>query len=196
MVYLPDIIHYINEVLVTKLTSYPTAQYSGVATSVVVQRSTGQVVYPSVIQMNGAVNTMSFNFTTPFVLYHRLLTSNFSARAGAKVFGQDAQRTMLSTTFAQMVIIGTRAELNVSPELLAMQIADSLPSVISAAEYSSLGIQSVNINETGIDYDQRAVFNKEFQGVKYFIGPELFILAVRYTIEGTYLKGCTSLCKC
>lgn len=196
MVYLPEIIAHINTVLISKLTSYPTAQYHGIANPITVQRSSGQIVYPSTIELDGRANAVTFTFTAPFTIYHKLLNSNFTQRAGGKVFGQDAQRSMLSNTAAQIIIIGTRAEINVKPELLAMQIADSLPGVLSAPEYTTLGIQSVYVIETGIDYDQRALFNKEFQGIKYFIGPELFMLAVRYTIEGAYLKGCASLCQC
>jgi hypothetical protein len=195
MIYLPDIVAFVNTVLANRFTSYPTAQYKGIATSVTVQRTSGQIIYPSVIEMNGSVNTIAFNHGAPFTLYHRMLSSSFRKATNTSTFGDD-QRTMVSTTAAQIVVMGTRADLNVDPVQLCMQIADSLPGTLSAPEYATLGIRSVNIYETGIDFDQQSIFNKEFKGIKYFIGPELFLLAVRYTIEGAYLRGCTSLCQC
>ncbi len=95
-----------------------------------------------------------------------------------------------------MVIMGSRAKLNGSAGQLALQVADSLPGNIIAPEFQALDIQYLNVVETGIDYDQKALFNKDFTGVKNFIGPELFMLGIRYNIEGSYLKGCASKCIC
>lgn len=195
MVYLTKIVDFVNTVLQDGLKAYPTADYKGIAVSTVIQRQNSSIVFPSVIDGEGYAKGVYFQSGVPFVLYHRLTATTFSMGQNQR-FGDGALRKVDSLTSVQIIVMGTRDRLNISPEQLGMHIADTLPSSVVAPELQQLGVASLDIIEAGIDYDQRAVFNKEFQGIKYFIGPELFMLAVRYTIQGTYLKGCTSKCDC
>lgn len=195
MIYLDKIVQLIDGNFSNKLSAYPAAEYYGIATPVAVQRNSGMIVYPNVINIDGSVQGTFFQHNAPYISYHRLLSTTFRPNASQR-FGQDAMTVLISSTIVQLVVMGMRNKINVSPESLIMQLVDTLPAAIEGDNLNALGIQSVGTKENSIEYDSRAIFNREFQGIKYFIGPEAFLVAARYTIEGTYLKGCASNCNC
>lgn len=195
MIYLNKIVELIDSNFSNKLSAYPAAEYYGIATPIAVQRNNGTIIYPNVINIDGSIQGTFFQHNAPYVLYHRLLNTTFSPVNGQR-FGQDAMTLLHSTTSVQLVVMGMRNKINASPESLIMQIVDTLPPAIVGDNLNTLGINSISAKENSIEYDSRAIFNREFQGIKYFIGPESFLVAARYTIEGTYLKGCASNCNC
>lgn len=196
MVYLNNIVSFLNDVLKVRLSMYPTAEYSGIATYATKNLKDGKIiVYPTEIPWgaNGA-ETLSLSFKSPFNIYHRLSGTTFSREPGSG-YGDDLYTTV-STTEVQLIVWGVRNKISTTPEQFSMILSDALPDKIAAAELSGLGINNIYIDSVSINYDQRAVFSQEMQGVKYFIGPELFLFSFRYRIIGSYTKGCLNICDC
>lgn len=193
MVYLNNIVEFLNITIKGRLLKYPTAGYNGVATYATKDQKQGEIKYPTLITYgkNGA-ETLAFDSNTPFTIYHRLSGTTFSKGPS---YGDDAYST-ISATDLQIVVWGTRKKIDTSPEQFAMILTDTLPDIITADELSGMGINNINITPLSINYDQRSVFAQEMQGVKYFTGPELFLFSIRYRIEGSYTKGCLNNCDC
>lgn len=194
MIFLAEIINALNGNFKSKLSNYPTADYFGIATPVAVQRSNSTIVYPSVINIEGSIQGTFFQFQSPFIVYHRLLSTTINNN-GSQRFGQDAQSVMVATTTVTLVVMGSREKINNTPENLISRLLDALPGSMDIA-YGPGGTIKAITKESSVEYDPRAIFSREFQGIKYFIGPEMFLMAARYTIESTYFKGCLSSCTC
>lgn len=195
MIFLDKIIAAINAHFLQILKQYPTAEYLGIATQTAIQRNSGTIIYPNVIHLDGTVQGTHFNAQTPYTVYHRLISTSLTSMNNRQ-YGQDGNVVLVSNTVVQLVMMGSRGQLNASPETLLFQLLDSLPANIDVESGFNIGIKSVKTMESSVEYDSYAIFNREFKGVKYFIGPELFMLAARYNISAPYMKGCASLCNC
>lgn len=194
MVYLNNVIGFINDILKERVSSYPTANMQGVMTQTVSNQQNKVVIYPTIIDLSGKANYTGLDKRVSFTGYHRLIGSTFTRRV-EQDYG-DELMTILSTTDIQLIVWGWRDKINHKPEQFALILADTLPGVIIADEFKSLGIRELKVVEAGINYDQRTIFNQEIQGIPYFLGPETFVFSIRYRIEGSYIKGCLNKCEC
>jgi len=200
MVYLNNVIGFINDLLKDRISNYPTATMDGVMNQTVTNQTgaNGQsriIIYPSIIDLSGKANYTGLDKRVPFTGYHRLMGSTFT-RVVEQEYGDDLM-TILSVTDIQLIVWGWRDKINHKPEQFALILADTLPAgSVIADEFKTLGIRELKIVEAGITYDQRTIFNQEIQGVPYFLGPETFVFSIRYRIEGSYIKGCLNKCEC
>lgn len=193
MIYLHDIVAFINDTIKSRVTSYPAAVYHGIATYGYKATDQSFITFPTIVGhgKNGAAD-IGFNTNVPFVAYHRIGLTSFSIVPG-KSYGDGEEVAQRSVTEVQMMVRGNRNLINSNPEQLAMVIADSMPSNFNMQ--GSVRIEG-SVVSVGIQYDSRANFNQEYTGVTYNIGPDGFFISIRYRIEGSYLKGCTNKCEC
>lgn len=194
MVYLNNVIGFINDILKERVSSYPTANMQGVMTQTVSNQQNKVVIYPTIIDLSGKANYTGLDKRVSFTGYHRLMGSTFTSVVD-KAYGDD-MLTIVSVTDVQFIVWGWRDKINHKPEQFALILADSLPGAITADEFTALKIRELKVVEAGINYDQRTIFNQEIQGIPYFLGPETFVFSIRYRIEGSYLKGCLNTCEC
>lgn len=195
MVYLNEVINFLNQTIKTRIGAYPTAKIEGVMTQTIRNEQAKTVIYPTIINLFGKAEYTGFDNRVPFTAYHRLVGSTFTRNVTRDY--ADGDLVMInSVTDVQLIVWGMREKLNIKPEQLALVIADLLPYKVEAPEFPKLGILDLRVIETGISYDQRAIFQQEIQGIPYFIGPEMFVFSVRYRIEGSYMKGCLNKCEC
>lgn len=196
MVYLNEIVRFLNEQMKGRLSAYPTAEYNTIATYATKVYQNSTIVYPSFIEIGKkGAEILSIDIKAPFYVYHRLGATTFTKVVGNN-YGDGDVYEMSSSTEVQMIFWGVRDKINTYPEQFANIISDQLPDFLTAPELSQNGINRINITPISINYDQRAIFQQEYQGVRYFLGPELFLFSIRYRIEGTYTKGCTNKCEC
>lgn len=194
MVYLNNIIDFINQSIRQRLTQYPTANLQGLATATVVnQQGSAQRVFPSVIDMDGKADVVKYAKQFPFSIWHRSSTTNVTIRSN---YGDSDQGDISTITEMTMVVIGNRSAIKVGPDLFSYILMDTIPGKLVASEFGQLGINEITSSPVSINHDPQSVFSAEFKGVPYFIGPEMFMFSIRYRILGSYQKGCLSNCNC
>lgn len=195
MVYLNDIVGYINKLIQERLTPYTNSKYYGITYQSVKNEGNSTIVYPFEIDLNAKAASVAINMKESFIVYHRLQGSTFTYPTNGS-YGDGDTLNINSTTELQVLVMGWRKEINTSPEQLAMIVADTLPGSIKEKSINKVGVRQISTQAIGINYDPRAVFNSEYSGIPYFIGPEMFLFSIRYRITGSYLKGCLTNCEC
>lgn len=194
MVYLNNIVGYLNEVLAGRLTPYKNAVYNGITNTVSVRFQDGKMVsYPAVIDLDGKADAVPTLKRSDFNIWHRITANNIQYDDRNQYGDKSYSR---STTDLVMVVLGTRKKINQVVEQFSMILADTITVNVTAAEFSTLGLGELKVQASGINFDQNAVFNSEFKGVPSFVGSDMFMFSVRYRITGTYQNGCTNICDC
>lgn len=195
MVYLNEIVEFVNTVIKERLKAYSNSRYYGITYQAVKNEANTTIIYPSEIDINAKAGSVAINMKESFIVYHRLTGTSFTYPTSGN-YGDGDTHSVSSATDLQVIVMGWRKKLNGTPEQLAMIIADSLPGSIKEADINKIGIKQISTQATGINYDPRTIFNAEYTGIPYFIGPEMFLFSIRYRITGSYLKGCLTNCEC
>lgn len=196
MVYLTEIVDYINVQLRDKLNMYPTARYYPVTNTVIkIKPDNTQISFPAVIDLFGSADEIKFDKFSPFSVWHKANTTVF-IRNPDKSYGDNQTVGITSTTTMQMVCIGERKQINIKPEQLAFVLSDVLPTYGGNVTIDTQKLANLSITPININYNSLNVFNGEFSNVGYFIGPEMFMFSLNYTIVSNYLQGCADKCIC
>lgn len=194
MIFLPEIVQFVNEAIKTRLTPYPTARITGLTYPVTMIRGENtQITVPAILYRNDAeliVNDDRF----PFTLFHRAISATNSARESDS-YGDGDPRYVTGYAEIELVLVGFRDKIRISPEQFAAVVGDSIPARISMV-IQELNIPAITINWNSIQFDQRSVWNTVFPGLQYNLSINEFMVSLRYRIEISYMQGCLTTCEC
>lgn len=193
MIFLPEIVQFVNNSIKNRITPYPTARIEGLTYPVALVRGESQITVPAFLYRKDAeviVNDDRF----PFTIYHKAISATNTPR-DADSYGDGSPRYINGYADIELFIVGFRDKIKVAPEQLAALIGDSIPSQFTILE-GELKLPAVRANWNSIQYDQRSLWSNQFPGLTYNLSIGEFMVSLRYRIEISYMQGCLSVCEC
>ena len=158
-------IEQINDIIKAKMPPI-NSQMFGMAESVVLRKEDADVVFPAVVEADGECVHDLLNDAYDCGLYHRLLDKTY-AQESAGGFGNHPQ--LDETNNMCLIAYGKRAAIHAG-ELEKMAV-DAIMACGGVVESST--------------FDRLSVFATEFQGIQFFLRPEIFLFRINYSIRKT-----------
>jgi len=182
---------------------FASADYNAIAYNVVVDnREDSFLQAPCVPQsLNGEYKQMMIDDTKAFVLYHKIISKQYTPVAGSsangETFGRKSGRNIKCTSAMQMILLFIREQIRILPEELEALITTNFPDGSETA-FASINtcLTGTNIKPVSSNLDYAALFGQEFRGYDYNLNADRGMLSVTYTIESTFKTKCFSLCDC
>lgn len=189
MGFLNDIIDIVNLSLKDSLTAFPTTKYFGIVTQIAKKEGNKLLFLPADINIHGQAQYATFDDINEIGIYHRIINSGY--QISRKESYGDINSGILHTYEIDLVIMANRKKVKVHPDTIEVAISSNF---VNSARVN--GVNQVMIYPISTNYNTRAVFSSEFQGLDYYLKPEHILFSIRYRIELRYQRGCLSLCHC
>lgn len=173
-----SIITSINEALSESLECVPGIAY-GLAEPVIrredgdTEESTTDVDYPAIIDSDGECSDVFVDDRYKMGLYHRLISKTYETLAN-KGFGDKMQNICIADFY--LVCWGFRSSL--IAEDVEQFIISKLPEKIKVVT---------------TEFDRKRVFTTEFNGINFFLPPEIFLFSLRYRVQYEVKPPCLEI---
>jgi hypothetical protein len=176
---------------------FQAAQYNNIAylISETTSNASGEVTIkrPMAVDNFGEGTDVTIDDTFALQVYHRNLALNYLDDKDNSV--GDPGDEIREVADMIMICIGDRAILKVVQEDVAAAIWEDMPRNLTKAQLQSNTLELVVIEPGEVNVNPEEVYNQEYQGVKYQLKPNNFMLSVKYKITTDYRKACFKLCK-
>lgn len=141
------------------------------------------------IPMSSAGESIMMDDNYSVNTYHRIIDIN-SEFDEENSFGDD-EVIETENTVMLLVVYGNLERLRISNERFMDIMKAKLPSTSSVTRD---GIMNIRVVASGIRLDSESLWNSEFAGVPFKVGPEESFFAVEYTVSMIIDRSCISAC--
>ncbi len=151
-----------------------------------------RTVRPVVVAEDGECKDLTVDDTTGMQIYHRNTALAYEDKQEDN-FGDPGNST---TEVAEMIIIciGDRNRLKIVQEDVGAFIWENIPRELKHADLATLQLQTVSIEPGEVNVNIEDVWNGEYQGVKFDLKPNNFMLSIKYKITSLFSKKCFKIC--
>jgi hypothetical protein len=95
------------------------------------------------------------------------------------------------------IIVSAQANaIRLSPYALESFVIAALPDSIAPAVCQGMKIRRMIVTPTASTTDAMQIYREEYKGIAPSIPSNWILIAIRYTIESDYLKGCFTISDC
>lgn len=144
---------------------------------------------------NGGESAVGFSDEYQSVIYHRMLSAVFPPPQQASKAGFSDDTVTLQDEPVNMVLVCyAKRETGIHESTLASWIAEVLNKSYSSSEFTSLGISSVTVSPTSVNFDSASVWTSEYKNANYPFTVEQIFFSINYQIKTSYSKGCFTKC--
>ena len=159
-------IEQINKVIKAGLKPDLLAQMYGMAESVVLRKDDADLVFPAVVEADGECMHDLFDDNNDCCIYHRLLDKVYTQESTGG-YGNSSQLDEVNNMC--VIAYGKRSAIHAGE--LEKQVVDAIIACGGVVESST--------------FDRLTIFATEFQGIQFFLRPEIFLFRVNYSIRKT-----------
>lgn len=194
MPYLKEIVQYINDGLkVSVLTDarFSDALLHGISMPVVIEAK--KTTIPGIISNDGEIKYVTPDDVNALSIYHRINGKGYSL---SKDSVGESDNYLVEKIDMSMFVFGLQNKLELSADQLETLLMAGFIDKIPKADWQGLQIRKNIITLTSSNFNTKAIFTNEFQGVKYFLKPEHILFEIKYTIENDFNKICFKKCDC
>ena len=199
MPFVDKIVAQLNTEIETELNNNSALQNNvlyGIAEPSYLNSNENPTIQPVVINLDGEGVAVIYDDSYNLSIYHRIFQETITAIENRN-FGNKVQDFVRATTDMEMVVWATRTKVKMNPRILAGQLLAMFPSEqISILDTNNSKIGSASLYVTSTNYDSLSIFSRDYRGTEYFIGEQMMLFGIRYTIESTFRKECFNTCVC
>jgi len=168
----------------------------GIAEPSYVNSEAKPTIQPCVINLDGEGTPVIYDDSYNLSIYHRIFQEPVQAVQGMS-FGNKAQDWVRTSTDMEMVVWAHRTKVKMNPRILAGQLFAMIPGTqitVTDTSNNKVGTAVLLVNNT--NFDSLSIFGRDYRGSEYFVGEQLMLFGIRYTIESTFRKECFNTCVC
>ncbi|MBA3830065.1 MAG: hypothetical protein H0X33_14080 [Taibaiella sp.] len=140
-------------------------------------------VIPALVDNNGEGKYIGIDNTLPFIVYHK--NNSISA---TDVPGQGDELNIKNTYSNVLIIYLNRKKTKILPDELFLNIQ------ANPFRYKIQPFKNIVIRVQNVILNSQQVWQSEYLGSDYEITPDSNLLAINYTIESTFKRGCFDTC--
>lgn len=145
----------------------------GISTPIIVEdKDENRSIVPAIIDDQGECIYVDPEDSNKLTIYHRVYSSQYPP--ASRGFG-DGNEVAITYDMA-LVCFGLRLKVGQAPDAVERSIVSLIPKNING--------KKIIVSST--DFDQNRIFASEFQNVKSFIDPRLFLFMIKYKVTITY----------
>lgn len=152
-------------------------------------------VIPAVLYENAVERFIDLDDTYPMGLYHKISGNGYSQENNGGQYGNGNSRLVKQTQMA-MIVYGKTSRIKLRPEDLEAYMISLFPSEIAASLIAPLSLNKMTVDLLGSNMNAPVVFQNEFRGVDYFLGPEDILFQIDYRVTSKFDRKCFNLCDC
>lgn len=165
-------IKHINDIVLEWLDSKEvSAKAHGLAEPIVEVSANGSTTIPGIIDQYGEVDINIFDDRYSVGLYHKMTGKGYDSSTSS---GYGDSKSVVETINMSMVVYGMRSKVN------AHDLEQKIVDVINSIRGRAIGSVKSAV------WDRNQVFSGEFNGVQFFLKPNIFLFKVNYTITTTH----------
>lgn len=176
-----------------KDTRFQSGRFEAIAVPVTYVDEGKQITIPAVMDSNYEAQAISVDDTYPIIIYHKVNGKTYAPDTNNYGNGMSA---MVERVDVSMVVYGKYAKLKLTLEQLEALIIAGFPSEINKSLLAAYKLDKLTIQPISSELNPASVFQREYQGVDWFLAPEDILFSIRYTIESRFRKGCFTICDC
>jgi hypothetical protein len=156
-------------------------------TKAVIETGSDPKEYPAVLTTDNEIQAaIDDNFS--ICTWHKVRSQNVTAVEDG--FG-DEDNDKASETSMSLLVWGNLNRLQINETQLANLIHYTIPSVVNVGIN---GVYSTSVDVTSVNYESKAIFEREFQGVSYNLDIGSTIIQIDYSINMQFNKSCVAQC--
>lgn len=131
----------------------------------------GDQLIPAIIDQSGEVNTNIFDDRYSVGLYHKMTGKEYASSTSG---GYGDSKSVVETKTMSVIVYGVRSKID------AYELEEKIVSAINSLKGKAYGIVKSSL------WDRNQVFAGEFNGVKFFLKPNIFLFKINYTITTSH----------
>lgn len=159
----------------------------GLAQSVIRIIGNEAEIIPALVDYEGEGKYVGLDDTYPVIIYHKL-NSLKTENAKYKGYGDD-NADQVNTYDNSLIVYYDRKKLKKLPDEMYLKIQISVQENLKIDPFKTVSIKFNNVI-----LNSAQVFANEYRGTAYKLAPEKNLIAINYTVESTFKKGCFDKC--